>query len=57
MQPAGHGLWKGGVGETDHESSGDEIDIETIQGWIVQSYKAVAPKKLGKLVDLAAASV
>jgi predicted DNA-binding protein (MmcQ/YjbR family) len=52
VTPAGHGLWKGGwvrVGQR----SGDDIDLETIKAWIVQSYRAVAPKKLAKLIDAA----
>ena len=54
MRPAGHGLWKGGWAQLG-QVSGDEIDLQTIQGWIAQSYRAVAPKKLSKLLDLAAA--
>ena len=50
MRPAGHGLWKGGWAQLT-QSSGDDIDLETIEGWIVQSYRAVAPKKLAKLVE------
>jgi predicted DNA-binding protein (MmcQ/YjbR family) len=50
MKPAGHGLWKGGWAQlTQH--SGDDFDLETIRGWIVQSYRAVAPKKLSKRLD------
>jgi predicted DNA-binding protein (MmcQ/YjbR family) len=55
MRPAGHGLWKGGWAQLT-QSSGDEIDLETLRGWIVQSYKAVAPKKLGKLLETPVAS-
>jgi predicted DNA-binding protein (MmcQ/YjbR family) len=54
VKPAGHGLGRGGWAQlTQHD--GDEIDLETIKGWIVQSYQAVAPKKLGKLVEAARA--
>jgi predicted DNA-binding protein (MmcQ/YjbR family) len=49
MSPAGHGLWKGGWAAL-RQRDGDEIDLVTIRGWIVQSYRAVAPKKLAKLV-------
>jgi predicted DNA-binding protein (MmcQ/YjbR family) len=54
MRPAGHGLWKGGWAQL-VQSTGDDIDLDTIKGWIVQSYRAVAPKKLGKLVGTAEA--
>jgi len=54
MRPAGHGLWKGGWAQL-HQVTGDEIDLQTIEGWIVQSYRAVASKKLSKLLDQAAA--
>jgi predicted DNA-binding protein (MmcQ/YjbR family) len=47
MSPAGHGLWKGGWAAL-RQHDGDDIDLETIKGWIVQSYRAVATKKLIK---------
>ena len=50
MSPAGHGLWKGGWARL-QQNDGDDIDLETIRGWIVQSYRAVAPKKLVRLYD------
>src|SRR3984957_15154828 len=50
MSPAGHGLWKGGWAAL-RQRDGDDIDLETIRGWIVQSYRAVATKKLVKLYD------
>ena len=50
MRPAGHGLWKGGWAAL-RQRDGDDIDLETIRGWIVQSYRAVAPKKLVNLYD------
>jgi predicted DNA-binding protein (MmcQ/YjbR family) len=50
MSPAGHGLWKGGWARL-LQHDGDDIDLETIRGWIVQSYRAVAPKKLVKHYD------
>ena len=50
MSPAGHGLWKGGWARL-QQHDGDDIDLETIRGWIVQSYRAVAPKKLVRLYD------
>ena len=54
MAPAGHGLWKGGWAAL-RQHDGDDIDLETIRGWITQSYRAVAPKKLVKQLDEAAA--
>jgi predicted DNA-binding protein (MmcQ/YjbR family) len=54
MKPAGHGLWKGGWAAL-RQTDGDDIDLATIRGWIVQSYRAVAPKKLAKLVEAATA--
>ena len=55
VTPAGHGLWKAGwVNVAQH--TGDEFDLETIRAWIVQSYRAVAPKKLVKQLDAAAAT-
>jgi predicted DNA-binding protein (MmcQ/YjbR family) len=54
MAPAGHGLWKAGWARLE-QASGDEIDFETIEGWIAQSYRAVAPKKLVRVLDAAAA--
>jgi predicted DNA-binding protein (MmcQ/YjbR family) len=50
VSPAGHGLWKGGWANV-RQGDGEEIDIDTLKAWIVQSYKAVAPKKLAKLVE------
>jgi predicted DNA-binding protein (MmcQ/YjbR family) len=50
MSPAGHGLWKGGWAAL-RQRTGDDFDLETIRGWILQSYRAVAPKKLSKRLD------
>jgi hypothetical protein len=55
MTPAGHGLWKGGWAAL-RQHDGDDFDLGTIRGWIVQSYRAVAPKKLVKLLDQPAAA-
>ena len=55
MSPAGHSLWKGGWAAL-RQRDGDEIDVETIKGWIVQSYRAVAPKKLLKQLEPAQAT-
>ena len=53
MSPAGHGLWKGGWAAL-RQHDGDTIDLDTVRGWIVQSYRAVATKKLVKQYDAAA---
>jgi predicted DNA-binding protein (MmcQ/YjbR family) len=50
-KPAGHGLGKAGWIQM-HRKTGEDIDIDLIQGWIVQSYKAVAPKKFAKLLGV-----
>jgi predicted DNA-binding protein (MmcQ/YjbR family) len=47
MKPAGHGLWKGGWAQL-RQVDGDDFDLATLRGWIDQSYRAVAPKKLVK---------
>jgi predicted DNA-binding protein (MmcQ/YjbR family) len=50
MRPAGHGLWKGGWAQLRQQTS-DDFELETIEGWILQSYRAVAPRKLVKQLD------
>jgi predicted DNA-binding protein (MmcQ/YjbR family) len=50
MSPAGHGLWKGGWAAL-RQRDGDAFDFETIEAWVTQSYRAVAPKKLVKQFD------
>jgi len=50
VSPAGHGLWKGGWANI-RQTDGEEIDLETLKGWIAQSYRAVAPKKLSRLLE------
>lgn len=50
MRPAGHGLWKGGWAQLRQET-GDDFDLATIEGWILHSYRAVAPKKLVRQLD------
>ena len=47
VEKAGHGLWKAGWVRAE-QRTGDDVDLETLRGWIVQSYHAVAPKKLSK---------
>jgi predicted DNA-binding protein (MmcQ/YjbR family) len=55
MRPAGHGLWKGGWAQLS-QSTGEDFDLGTIRGWILQSYRAVAPKKLSRQLDESAAT-
>jgi predicted DNA-binding protein (MmcQ/YjbR family) len=50
MSPAGHGLGASGWVNL-RQRSGDDFELDTIRAWIAQSYRAVAPKKLGKLLD------
>lgn len=50
MSPAGHGLGKSGWVNL-RQGSGDDIELDTIKAWILQSYRAVAPKKFAKLLD------
>jgi predicted DNA-binding protein (MmcQ/YjbR family) len=50
VTPAGHGLGKAGWANV-RQADGNEIDLDTLKGWIVQSYRAVAPKKLVKLLE------
>ena len=52
MKPAGHGLWKGGWAQL-RQTTGDDIDLATVKAWIVQSYQAVAPKKLARRLEAA----
>jgi predicted DNA-binding protein (MmcQ/YjbR family) len=52
MSPAGHGLWKAGWAAL-RQRDGDDFDFETIEAWIAQSYRAVAPKKLVRQFDAA----
>lgn len=50
VEKAGHGLWKAGWVHM-RQRSGEQFDLETVRGWIKQSYRAVAPKKFVKLLD------
>jgi predicted DNA-binding protein (MmcQ/YjbR family) len=47
VEKAGHGLGKSGWVRAE-QHTGDDIDLDTFQGWIRQSFEAVAPKKLVK---------
>ena len=55
VSPAGHGLGKAGWANV-RQRDGEEIDLATLEAWIVQSYRAVAPKKLVKRLDETGAS-
>jgi predicted DNA-binding protein (MmcQ/YjbR family) len=50
VSPAGHGLGKAGWANI-RQADGEEIDLDTLKGWIVQSYRAVASKKLARLLE------
>jgi predicted DNA-binding protein (MmcQ/YjbR family) len=50
VSPAGHGLRKAGWANI-RQANGEEIDLDTLKGWIVQSYRAVASKKLARLLE------
>jgi predicted DNA-binding protein (MmcQ/YjbR family) len=47
VEKTGYGLGKSGW-VTARLKAGSDIDIETMKGWIDQSYRAVAPKALVK---------
>jgi len=47
VEPTGYGLGKSGW-VTARFKSGSNFDLETMKGWIAQSYRAVAPKSLVK---------
>jgi predicted DNA-binding protein (MmcQ/YjbR family) len=47
VEPTGYGLGKSGW-VTARVKAGSDFDIETMKGWIDQSYRAVAPKTLAK---------
>src|SRR5690242_6675042 len=48
-EPTGYGLGRAGW-VTSAFAPGDEMDLDLLERWIVESYRAVAPKKLGALV-------
>jgi predicted DNA-binding protein (MmcQ/YjbR family) len=49
-EPAGYGLGKSGwVVVKFHR--GDDVPLDDVRAWIVESYRAVAPKKLLKQLD------
>ncbi|MEX0644500.1 MAG: MmcQ/YjbR family DNA-binding protein [Parvularculaceae bacterium] len=51
VEPAGYGLGRSGW-VTMRLGSKDPVDLEMFKGWIVQSYRAVAPKTLVKKLKL-----
>ena len=48
--PAGYGLGKSGWISC-RFASGEEPDLDLLKRWVAESYRAVAPKKLGSLVS------
>lgn len=46
-EPTGYGLGKSGW-VTARLTAGSDVDLDTMKGWIDQSYRAVAPKALVK---------
>ena len=49
-EPTGYGLGRSGWVSA-RFGPDDEHDLELLERWIVESYKAIAPKKLGRMVD------
>lgn len=47
VEPTGYGLGKSGW-VTARLKAGSDFEIDTLKGWIAQSYRAVAPKTLVK---------
>ena len=48
-EPTGYGLGRSGW-ITARFRGGDEVDLELMRRWIEESYRTIAPKKLGALV-------
>lgn len=44
-EPTGYGLGRSGW-VTARFSPGDDVDVELLERWIAESYRAIAPKKL-----------
>ena len=49
-EPTGYGLGRSGW-VTARFADSDELDLGLMKRWIVESYRAIAPKKLGALVS------
>ena len=47
--PTGYGLGRSGW-ITSSLTAGTEVDLELLQRWLVESYRAIAPKKLAALL-------
>jgi predicted DNA-binding protein (MmcQ/YjbR family) len=48
--PTGYGLGKSGWVSAEFDK-GDDVPVELLRGWLEESYKALAPKKLVKLLE------
>ncbi len=48
-EPTGYGLGRAGWVSSAF-APGDAIDLDLLERWIAESYRAIAPKKLGALV-------
>lgn len=48
-EPTGYGLGRAGWVSAAF-AGGDEIDLDLLERWIAESYRAIAPKKLAALV-------
>ena len=49
-EPAGYGLGKSGWISC-RFTAGETPDLDLMKGWLAESYRAVAPKKLGALLS------
>jgi hypothetical protein len=49
-EPAGYGLGKSGWVVVKYHK-GDDVPLDDVRAWVVESYRAVAPKKLLKQLD------
>jgi predicted DNA-binding protein (MmcQ/YjbR family) len=49
-EPCGYGLGKAGW-VTSRFAKGEDVPVDILQDWIEESYRAVAPKRLVKLLD------
>jgi predicted DNA-binding protein (MmcQ/YjbR family) len=49
-EPTGYGLGKSGWVSASFTKVGD-VPLDLLKAWITESYRAIAPKKLSKLLD------
>lgn len=49
-EPTGYGLGKGGW-VTASFAAGDDVPVDILKGWIEESYRVIAPKKLVSELD------